>query len=69
MCADDVVVAALTALRRGQLFCMPGCTNRLMMTLGQIGLVAVLAKPLVRRSPARTAELPTTAPIAPDRGM
>lgn len=45
------------------------CTNRLMITLGQISLVALLAKLLVRRFPARTAELPTTAPIAPDRRM
>ena len=56
MSADDVVAASLRALRRGQLVCIPGLNNRLLIALGQIlaliGLTPILTKQFVRRFPA-----------------
>ena len=55
MSADAVVAASLRALRRRQLICIPGFTNRLLIVLGQIlglfGLGPILAKLLMRRFP------------------
>jgi short-subunit dehydrogenase len=57
MSADDVAAASLRALRRGQLICIPGFNNRVLIALGQIlgliGLFPMLAKLFVRRFPAR----------------
>lgn len=46
---DEVAAASLLALERGLVYCIPGCMNRMMVTLGRIGLSSLLSKVMLER--------------------
>ena len=49
MSADDVVAESLAALKKGRVVCVPGFKNRVLVSVGRLGLAPLMLRWMTRR--------------------